>query len=87
MIQDAGPAHEELAVELRDRQAVTIGQMVDGLRRHIGHPDMVSEEIPNALRSPDQITFFRHLLLNRVMKSFSQGIRVSLPSNGHLVSV
>jgi predicted amidohydrolase len=44
--------------------------MVNGLRRHIGHPAMVAKEIFNALRSPDQITLFRHLLPNRVMKSF-----------------
>ena len=62
MIQDTGPTHKELSVELGDRQPITISQMVDGFRRHIPHPAMVTEEVPNAFRSPDQITLFRHLL-------------------------
>jgi hypothetical protein len=35
--KDHGPADKQLAIPLSDGELIAIGQMVDGLRRHIGH--------------------------------------------------
>ena len=39
-----------------------LAEMVDGFRRHIPHPAMVTEEVSNPLCTPDQVVLFRHLL-------------------------